>query len=247
MKRAVLIAALIVAATAPGVSAQAMGGGPGFLFREPRVSFGFRAGYSVPQSTSGIFAFPLDSLTINNFNAPYVGGEIAVRMTEHFDLAFVLGWTGIRHRSEYRNWYDQDKLPIEQETRFQTVAGTVGAKYYFGTRGRSIGRFAWVPAKFMPFVSAGVGAVWYKFKQAGDFIDFQSPTYDVFSDVLTTSSTAPIAQVGAGVDVSLTKNLILTGEGRFNVARADVNPPFDPSENIDLNGLQMMVGLGLRF
>lgn len=247
MKRAVLIAALAVAAGVPGVSAQRAGGGPGFFFREPRVSLGFRAGYSVPQSSSGIFEFPLDSLTIHNFNSPYVGGEVGVRVTEHVDLALVVGWTGTNRHSEYRNWVDQNQLPIEQETKFQTLAGTVGAKYYFGSRGRSIGRFAWVPAKVMPFVSAGVGAVWYEFRQSGDFIDFQSPTYDVFSDVLTTSATSAIAQLGAGVDVSLTKNLVLTGEGRFNLASADVNPPFDPSENIDLNGLQMLVGLGLRF
>ncbi len=248
MKRALLVAALAVSAAAPGAaSAQAMAGGPGFLFREPRISLGFRAGYAVPRASSGIFEFPLDSLTIDNFNAPYVGGELGVRLTERFDLALVLGWTGIRHRSEYRNWVDQDGLPIEQETKFQTVMATVGGKYYFGSRGRSIGRFAWVPSKVTPFVSGGVGLVWYQFRQSGDFIDFMSPTNDVFNDVLSTEATSGMAQLGGGVDVALGRSVVLTGEARYNIASAAVNRPFDTSESIDLSGFQATLGLGLRF
>ena len=104
-----------------------------------------------------------------------------------------------------------------------------------------------MPAKVTPFVRAGVGVVWYQFRQRGAFIDFLSPTFDVYNDNLSTSASSVVGQLGAGVDYSLSKNLVLTGEGRFNVASARVYAPFDTSQNIDLNGLQMMVGLGLRF
>jgi outer membrane protein W len=245
MKRGVLATALVAAAMLPGAaSAQ---GGPGFLFSEPRVTLSFRGGYSVPSSRSGIFAFPLDSLTINNFNAPYVGGALSLRASDHVDVDVDLGWTGVRRRSEYVNWVDQNNLPIQQTTTFQTVATTLGAKYYFGDRGRSIGRFVWVPAKLTPFVRAGVGLVWYEFKQSGDFVDFLSPTYDVFSDYLRTSATSAVAQLGGGANLSLSRQLFLTGEARYSLASARVNAPFDTSENIDLNGLQMMLGIGLRF
>jgi hypothetical protein len=248
MKRMVFVVAMVAGAAMPAVTAAQ--GGPGFLFRQPRVSVALRAGYNMARANSDLFDFARQQLTLSksDFSSPYVVGEAAVRASDHFDVTFSVGGGRHRARSEYRDYVDSNNVPIEQQTTFETVATTVGAKYYFGDRGRSVGRFAWVPTRLTPFVSAGVGAVWYQFRQSGDFIDFQSPTLDVFTDVLSTTGTGATAFAGGGADLSLSKNVVLTGEARYSLGSGPVSrSSFSGFDNIDLNGLQLTVGLGLRF
>src|SRR5690606_2350679 len=104
-------------------------GGPGFLFSSPKVSLGFRAGYTLPRASSNLFDDSRELLTLSRSDSggPYFGGEVAVRLDERWDVALTIGWAGTRRRSEYRDWVDQDFLPIEQETDFQTVSGALGA------------------------------------------------------------------------------------------------------------------------
>ncbi len=245
MKNTALMAALVAALALPSV-AEAQGG-PGFLFKNPRVSLGVRTGYQLPRVGSDIFDFPLDSLTLSrsDFASPYLGGELAVRVTDRLDLAAGLGWARARSRSEYVNWVDQDNLPIEQSTAFQTVSGSLGVKYYFSDRGRSVGRFAWVPSRFTPYVGGGIGFVTYHFEQAGDWVDFQ--TLEVFFDRLRTEGSGFSGHLGGGVDVALGKQFVLTGEARYTLSNGPVGGAYTGFDRIDLSGLQLLAGLGLRW
>ncbi len=60
---------------------------------------------------------------------------------------------------------------------------------YLADPGRSIGRFAWIPNRFAPYVGAGGGAMWYRFRQEGDFIDFD--TLKVFPDTFDSDGWTP--------------------------------------------------------
>ena len=252
MKKKTALLAALVAALVGGLSlpaATAAQGGPGFMFKNPRMSLGFRTGYQLPRVSSNIFDFPLDSLTLSraDFASPWLGGEIGLRVTDHLDVAVGVGWTRARSASEYENWVDQDENPIEQVTSFQTVTGSLGAKYYFTDRGRSIGRFAWVPSRFSPYVGGGIGIVGYEFRQEGDFIDFQSPTSEIFFDALETSGTGFAGYLAGGIDVTLGRQFVLTGESRYTLSNGPVTGPYSGFDRIDLAGLQLLAGIGIRF
>ncbi len=249
MTRTALIAALAASLTLPAVaSAQ---GGPGFLFKQPKVSIGFRTGYALPRAGSDLFDFPRDSLTLRtrDFASPYLGGEVSFRVSERWDVALTVGWARSRAPSEYRNWVELDandvEQPIEQETTFQRVSWSLSGKYYFEDRGRSVGRFAWVPTRLVPFVGAGVGVVEYTFEQVGDFVDVD--TFAIFSDRLKTTGTATVVHATAGADLSLSRQFFVTGEAQYSFARAKVGGNFDGFDKVDLAGLQLLLGIAFRF
>ncbi|HSH74191.1 MAG TPA: hypothetical protein VLA09_00690, partial [Longimicrobiales bacterium] len=112
-------------------------------------------------------------------------------------------------------------------------------------RGRSIGRFAWVPARLTPYVGAGVGVVSYDFLQAGDFVDFQ--TFDVYGDTLETSGSGASVHGSVGADFALGKQFFLTGEARYTFASGSVRGAYADFDRIDLAGLQLLVGLAVRW
>ncbi len=245
MNRMALTMGLAATLALPAV-AEAQGG-PGFLFNRPKVSIGIRTGYSVPRAESSIFQDAFQQFKLNGWDlaSPYLGGELAVRVSERWDVALTGGWARSRSQSEYRDWVDQDLLPIEQETTFRTASTTLGGRYYFGDRGRSIGRFAWVPSRLTPFVGAGVGYTWYQFMQRGDFVDFQ--TLDIVGDELQTDGSGATAYAAAGADLSVGKQFYLTGEARYVVASGGVRGEYSAYDGIDLSGLQLTAGISLRW
>ena len=232
-------------------SSVAAQGGPGFLFGEPDIMIGFKAGYSMPRAGSDLFFETATEFTIDrdDFRSASLGGEIAVRVSERWDVALGVAYAASRIQSEYEFWFEDDGspdgIPIEQETWFRTVPVTVSGKYYFTDRGRSIGRFAWIPNRVSPFVIGGVGVVSYRFEQTGDFVNYE--TLDIAFDRASATGTAPYVHGGAGVQLSLSKNLVLTGEARYGWASGDLSRDFRGYENLDLAGLHLLAGIAARF
>jgi hypothetical protein len=251
MRKSSLVAALALSLVAPVVaSAQ---GGPGFLFSRPKVSLIVKGGYALPTTGGELFDFatdefiPLgaDTLSSLSFDAPYLAGEINFRPWDRWDVGLGVGWTRSRALTEYRRWIDADDGPIEQETTFQVVYSTLGIKYALRERGRQIGRLAWVPSRVTPWVGAGIGVSAYKFTQVGDFVDTE--TLEIFSDALETSDEGLILYGSLGADMTLVKNAIVTAEVRYSYSSADVDGSYLYFNDIDLGGLQFMVGLGFQF
>ncbi len=240
------MAALAATLVVPG-SLGAQVGGPGFLFQKPHVQLQLRTGYSVARAGSDIYDFVVDSLTLNksDFNAFSIGGQVAVRMTDRLDAALDVAYAGGTRPSEMRYWVDNNNLPIQQKTKFSRVPLSFDLKWYLTDRGRSISRFAWIPATLSPYVGAGVGVMWYRFEQSGDFVDSQ--TLDVFSDTFRSRGHAPMVNALAGVDVTLNNSLVLTGQARYDWAKASMGQDFVGFQKMDLSGLQMSLGIGVRF
>lgn len=247
MRKIVLFAALAATLVAP--AAAMAQGGPGFLFNRPKVALGLRVGYVVPRISGQIFDDARRDYNLNRFDfaTPYIGGEIAARVSERWDIALNAGWGRSETRSHYRDWVDQDGFEIEQDTRFQQVTTTLGARYYFADRGRRVGRFAWVPSTLTPFIGGGAGFAWYELEQAGDFIDFGSPTYDIVGDLVETSGTGLAGYLSLGADLSLGKQLYLTGEVRSVLAEASAGGQYRLYDGVDLSGLQFITGISLRW
>lgn len=240
---AALLLAGMVAAAPP---ARAQGSGDGFLFRAPTGAFVVRAGLSDPSANSDIFSFVTNELTMrkSDFRGLALSGELQARVGERTELVFGAAWYGSRHRSEYRDYVDNNDLPIEQTTSFERVPITVGVRYFLVPPGQTVGHLAWVPSRYAPYIGAGFGVMWYQFRQSGDFIDMNS--MNVFSDTYRSSGWPVTAHVDAGVDVSVSPRLFVTAEGRYTWARATLGSDYIGFDRIDLSGLTLTFGVGFR-
>ncbi len=241
------LALLAIAIHAIPAGAQ-RGSGDGFLFRAPRVSLTVHGAYAQPSASGGVFQLATENLTLGrgDFGAMGFGADLAVRLTDRADLVLGFQRNTSLAGSEYRDWVDNNDQPIEQSTRLERTPLMASLRYHFGSRGRSIGSVAWVPANFVPFVSAGVGVTNYRFEQQGDFVDEQ--TLDVFSDRLISNGWTASFQGGVGAQWSVTPRVGLTGEVRYLHGRGNGGDPFGDFSGykVDLSGVSTLVGLTLR-
>lgn len=250
-RRATLVpfGTVAVAATLLAGPLHAQDGGAGFLFGVPRSTLTLRAGYDVAAAGSELFDFTRKQLTLGrfDFSGPAVGAELAFRVSDRFQVTLDAALSNARARSEYRDFVGSDDLPIEQTTTFQRVPISLGLKAYLSPTGREVGSLAWVPARLAPYVGAGVGAVWYRFRQEGEFIDADAPDLDVFSADFSSARFAPLGHARAGLDVSVSPRVALTTEARYQFARAQLDRSFVDFDRIDLSGLAATAGVSLRF
>jgi hypothetical protein len=232
-------------AFAPSVRAQ--GAGDGFLFREPGGSVRIWLGYDRPVADSPIFAFVTDTFTLSrsSFGAFAIGGELDIRGSSRMQVVLGLSYGGSKAQSEYRHWLDNNNLPIRQTTTLERVPLTFSLKWYLRPPGSSVGHFAWVPRTLAPFVGVGGGAMWYRFRQYGDFIDFSDSA--VVSDNFDSHDWSFTAHAFAGADYALGPRWFLTGQVRYTWARSRLGSDYVGPNTIDLSGVSLTAGLGVRF
>jgi hypothetical protein len=111
--------------------------------------------------------------------------------------------------------------------------------------GKAIARTAWIPTRIAPYVGAGGGAIWYRLKQTGDFIDFE--TLNVFRDRFRSQGFAPTATVFGGFDVTVHPRLALSVDGHYAWARARLGRDFSGFDPISLSGFSVSTGLSIRY
>jgi hypothetical protein len=244
LRRALVLTFGVGALAAP---AHAQVSGDGFLFHAPRIGFTLRGGYDGATANSDVFAFATDQLTLRRsaFRGPFAGLDVAFPVMPRLDITLSSSYTETSRKSQFRHWVDLNDLPIEQTTSLRRVPVTLGVRGYLMPRGRSVGQFAWIPARISPYVGAAGGFMWYRFRQHGDFIDFQ--TTNVFPDDFRSSGAAPVAQASVGLDYSLTPHLVLNAEGKYNWAKGNLGSDFSGFGRIDLSGYMTTLGLSVRF
>lgn len=241
--------------TAP-LGAQA-GRGDGFLFREPLSTVTFHGGLAVPRARGDLFDDVTRDLTLDRMDlvAPSFGVDLAVAVSSRIDVVVGIGPSSSRTPSEFRDWVDADDRPIEQVTAFYRAPMTISARYHLREKGRTIGTFAWVPARVVPFASAGVGVMRYRFEQNGDFIEIPEPNPTaepeppvIFTDKLRTDGWAWVGQFGAGAHLSLSPRVMLTGEARYLLGGVDAGRSSRDfvGYRLDLSGLSTVFGLSFR-
>jgi len=237
------LAAVLLAA--PALRAQSAG--DGFLFRRPAGSFRIWAGYDRALANSPIFQFVTDTFTLSksSFGAFAIGADITARLAPRLELMFSSGWAGSRAGSEYRNWTDTTNQPIRQTTSLERVPITASLKWYLVAPGQSVGHFAWVPTRLAPFVGAGGGLMWYRFQQYGDFIDYADSS--VQNDALSSDRWTGELHAFAGLDVALGPRYVLTARAQYTWAKSQLGSDFVGPNSVDLSGLSVTAGLGVRF
>ena len=155
------------------------------------------------------------------------------------------GYQSGKVQSEYRDWVDTDNRPILQTTRLKQIPAVASLKFYPFARGRSVGSYAWVPRSVVPFIGGGAGFVSYSWEQQGDFVDYE--TLDIYYDEVISEGEAFLARAQAGFNLSLGKQFVLTLEGRYNWSNTPMQGGWVGFENIDLDGLQAIGGIAVRF
>lgn len=241
-------AVLLLTATVFAVArpSHAQSAGDGFLFRVPSFSWGVHAGFDRASAGSDLFAFVTRELTLDraDFSSATFGNKLAIRLSPSNDLVFDVTYSNANRRSEFRDWVDQNDLPIEQNTSLRRIPITLSFRHYLSSRGRAIGRFAWIPARRATYVGAGAGMMRYRFHQVGDFVDFE--TLNVFPDEFESTAWTPVLHAFAGVDLALGQRLMLTGEGRYTWAKGPVGRDYVGFNRIDLSGVSVTAGLSIR-
>ena len=238
-----LVAALLVSAATPAFAQSA---GEGYLFHRPNVTLSVRGGYSHANAGSDVFDDVTSDLTLDrgDFSSFALGGDLAAHVSERFDVVLSAGFSRSKHNSEFRDFVDNNDLPIEQTTTFERIPLTVNLRVNLGSTGRSIGQLAWIPNRVVPYVGAGVGAMRYRFKQEGDFVNFN--TNAVFPALLLAEEWTLVSQGMAGVDYNISPRVGVSIDARYLHARGELGPSFSGYERIDLSGFTGTLGLSFR-
>jgi hypothetical protein len=240
------LTALALLITGSAVPLRAQGTGNGYLFGTPDVRLTLRGGYARASAHSDLFDDAIRFLTLerSSFSGPTLGGDLGIRVAPRLDLSLTADYAVAMRSSNDRVYIDNNDLPIEQTTTFRRVPLMANAILYLAPRGRSIGKLAWIPTKIVPWVGAGGGVMWYRFRQEGDFVDYQ--TLNVFNTTLESSGWAPAFQGLGGVDVTLTPRVAFTADARYVKAKASPSNDYRTYDKVDLSGITSALGFTIR-
>jgi hypothetical protein len=220
---------------------------PDFFFGRPHGAIGIRGAWLFSSAGSDLYDFVTEQLTLDRgaFNAPSIALDLSITITTRVDLVVGFERSARTTASEYRDFVDNNRLPIEQDTSLRVIDLTASGKVLLASRGRGISRFAWIPNSITPYVGAGAGMLKYEFEQVGDFVDFAD--LSVFASTFRSEGWTPSGHVLGGVDIRLFRRLYVTGEARYVWASADLERDFVGFDPIDLSGFRCGAGVRLAF
>jgi len=221
---------------------------PDFFFSPPRYSFSIRGSWFLSRGKSDWFDFVETQLTLDrgDFTMGGIAGDVSLHVTPRFDVVFGGDYNGHNSSSEYRDFVDNNRQPIQQNTRLRQGSVTGGVRYALRNRGRAVSTLAWVPTRIVPYVGGGAGVLWYDLNQYGDFVDFTD--FSVFSDALPSQGAAALVYVDGGVDVQVVQHFFVTFDARYRWASADLDAGvWTGFEPIDLGGVRLSTGVTFTF
>ena len=221
---------------------------PDFLFGSPKGMIGVRSGWVFARADSALFSFVQEHLTLEqkDFNAPAIGVDVEIAVAPRVSTIVGFDFARASKDSEYRDFVDNQRLPITQTTRLSELNLSGSVKFAVTPRGREISSRAFIPAAATPYVGAGAGILKYEFLQFGDFIDVETVNLDIFPATLRSSSWTPSAHVFGGVDVKVWRRMYISGEVRYLWADATSNRDF-AGKALDLAGLKTTAGIHYLF
>ena len=220
---------------------------PDFRFGPPAGWIGVRVSKLFARADSDLFDFVRDELTVDerDFDTPAISLEVGIPVAPRVDVTFDAGFSRASINSEFRDFVDQFDLPITQTTRLSEVPLGASLRFLLLPRGREIGRYAWVASDFTPYVGAGVGGLWYRFEQNGDFVDFVDQA--VFEDRFESSGWGLSSHVFGGASIKINRWLGLAMEARYLWSSVQLSRDFVEFDDLDLAGFKITTGLNFTF
>ena len=232
---------------------------PDFLLGRPHASIAVRGNWLMASAGSDIYDFVSEFLTIDksDFNTASFAADLAIYVKPQFDVMVGFDASNEEIASQYRGYSETVAgsavtIPIQQRTELRQLNFSGSARFGLVSRGREIGRLAYIPRAVVPYVGAGGGVTKYTFKQNGDFVDFatENPaagTFSIFSDSFISDGWAPSAHVFGGTDILVFKRLYVNVEGRYSWVKAELDQDFIDFEPMDLGGFRFGAGINFLF
>jgi hypothetical protein len=222
-------------------------GSADFLFGRPHATLGVRGNWLFARAGSDWFTFVTKQLTLDqkDFNAPGFAADVGIPMGRRAEAVVGVDFNQKTTASEYRDFVDNQRLPIAQTTRLRSTALTGSVKYTLVERGLAVSRLAWIPRHVVPYVGAGGGALRYDLLQFGDFIDFNDNR--VFESTFRSGGWTPVAQAFGGVDVRVLKRMYVSLDARYQWSNATLSSTWVDFDPIDLAGFKLAAGANFLF
>lgn len=163
------------------------------------------------------------------------GAEYSIGIGELLEVGLHVDGYGRSLDTFYRDFEDDVGRDIQQTLRLTVVPTGITLRIAPGNR-----------AGIEPYVGGGIDAVWYRYEEFGDFIDFFDPAQPIVPDAFEADGWAFGAHAVAGVRVPLNYDFALVAEGRYLWAQDDMGQDFRLN-HIDLSGGSVTLGVLIRF
>lgn len=241
MRLAALTSTLLLGVLiAPQVAAQGLDLRIGeFLpeMRDCRVPSSQPAEYTLFQDVCELYAVDLGA-----FDGVYGGIEFNQVIAKNVEAAIHFDWYSKTVDTFYRDYERPDRTNILQSLRLRTAP--LGVSLRFVPTSKRV--------KFAPFVGGGIDAVFYRYEEYGDFIDFFDPDLAIYADHFVDDGVAFGLHALGGIRFYVNRDFAIVGEARYQWAAADMGDDFAPNEpglvnRIDLSGWTWTVGVHVRF
>jgi opacity protein-like surface antigen len=164
------------------------------------------------------------------------GAEYSFGVAEHLEVGFHVDYYGRQLDTFYVDFTRPNGQDIFQTLEIDTLPVGATVRYVVNPSRGAV----------TPYVGVGADAVFYEYKQYGDFINFFEDDLPVTSDFFVDEGTAFGFHVTAGVRFPLGDDFSIVAEGKYVWAKTDMGEDFRLNE-IDLSGPSATLGLNLRF
>lgn len=219
---------------------------PDFLFGAPRGSVGLRGSWTLLRAESDWYDFVSRELTLDrdDFRTAGIAADVGVTVAPRLDAVVTVEYGSRTTPSEARNWLENG-LPILQTTEMRQTVLSGGVRVPLSPPGRDVSSLAWVPNRWVPYIGGGAGALYYKVRQYGDFVE---PNGAIFTDAFESAGWTPMAYLNGGLGIQLVRRLYLSVDARYQWADARLGTSsFVGFEPLDLSGVRLSTGINVLF
>lgn len=167
-----------------------------------------------------------------DLTGPSVGLDYFLGLNDNLSLVFSGSYSQGDTTQSYRDFLDTFGDEIRHDTTLDIGSATLGLVFHFARPDASV----------IPYVGFGGGAYFWRLEENGDFIDFNRND-EIFNARLKSDGTAFGGYALAGLEVPISRNFSVFGEGRWTKVDADLQGDFDGFGKVDLSGLEVAAGL----
>ncbi len=205
-------------------------------------SLDIRFGAFFPRTESNLFVddadlYVKDGKTLEKSDwVGFAGGaQFNVEVAPFAELGFSIDGYSRTLDTSYRDFVSESDREIFQTLRLTTVP--VGVQLRLGPTERG---------KISPYVAVGGDAIFYKYEEFGDFVDFDVASHPIVSDAFVSEGVAWGVHAAGGLRVPISHDFSVNGEVKYQWAKDDMPDDFAGNE-IDLSGFTATLGVNLRF
>lgn len=210
--------------------------------RDTRYAFSTYGGFRVLNVTSDLFAaneFDF-GITDDDFRTGGFGFEFDFAVLPRVDVSIGFDNGDAETFGSYLDLVYEDGGEIEHSARLAMTELSLGVRL----------RLLGGAARVRPYLMGGVTGAYYRYREIGDFVDFD--TADIYYDEFEERSFLPGFFAGAGADVAVVRlpdggRVELFGEFRYARAQGEHTDGFDGFGNFRLDRTGGLFGLRVRW